>query len=97
MVLSRKRVPVPTFPSLLVGMMPTHEQQRFEHKHDGKPEPRTESKSDTLQRVEIITGRVERWRFTRHAEARIVLEGRARFSAMTSACLWSRTSARRVA
>jgi transposase len=51
--------------------------QRFEHKHDDTPEPGTDSKPDTLQRVEIITGAGRRRRFTRDAKARIVLESRA--------------------
>lgn len=50
--------------------------QRFEHIHDDTPEPMSESKPDTLQRVEIITGAGRRRRFTRDAKARIVLESR---------------------
>ena len=51
--------------------------QQFEHKHDDTLEPTTESKPNTLQRVEIISGVGRRRRFTRDAKARIVLESRA--------------------
>jgi transposase len=51
--------------------------QRFEHKRDDTLEPKAESKPDTLQRVEIITGAGRRRRFSRDAKARIVLESRA--------------------
>jgi transposase len=51
--------------------------QRFEHKHEDTLEPTTESKSDTLQRVEIITGAGRRRRFSRDVKARIVRESRA--------------------
>jgi transposase len=51
--------------------------QRFEHKHEDRFEPTTESKADTLRRVEIITGAGRRRRFSRDVKARIVLESRA--------------------
>jgi transposase len=50
---------------------------RFEHKHEDTLEPTTESKADTLRRVEIITGAGRRRRFSRDVKARIVLESRA--------------------
>ena len=51
--------------------------QRFEHKHDDTLERTAESKVDTLQRVEVITGAGRRRRFSRDTKARIVLESRA--------------------
>jgi transposase len=51
--------------------------QRLEHKHEDTLEPTAESKSDSLRRVEIITGAGRRRRFTRDAKVRIVLESRA--------------------
>ena len=51
--------------------------QRFEHKHDDTLERAAESKADTLQRVEVITGAGRRRRFSRDTKARIVLESRA--------------------
>jgi transposase len=51
--------------------------QRFEHKHEDTPKPTAESKPNTLQRVEIITGAGRRRRFSRDIKARIVLESRA--------------------
>ena len=51
--------------------------QRFEHKHDDTPEGTAESKPDTLQRVEVITGVGRRRRFSPDTKARIVQESRA--------------------
>jgi transposase len=51
--------------------------QQFEHKHEDTLEPTTENTSDTLQRVEIITGAGRRRRFSRDVKARIVRESRA--------------------
>ena len=51
--------------------------QRFEHKHDDTLERAAESKADTLQRVEVITGAGRRRRFSPDTKARIVLESRA--------------------
>src|SRR5215467_10133989 len=62
--------------------------QRFEHKHDDTLELTTESKPDTLQRVEIITGAGRRRRFTRDAKARIVLESRAPGFVVSEVARW---------
>src|SRR6516225_6150373 len=51
--------------------------QRFEHKHDDTLERAAESKVDTLQRVEVITGAGRRRRFSLDTKARIVQESRA--------------------
>lgn len=51
--------------------------QRLEHNHDDTLERPAESKSDSLQRVEVITGIGRRRRFSRQTKADIVLESRA--------------------
>ena len=51
--------------------------QRLEHNHDVRLERPAERKSDSLHRVEVITGVGRRRRFSRETKADIVLESRA--------------------